>query len=81
MRLSWLGLLPQLPVSGLSQAGVWFQEAGLGSRAGAPGWDALWQLIRRPWWCPGSGGTALSTGSGKRCAFAPWLMEGSKLQP
>lgn len=41
MLLSWLGVLPQVPVpvSGLSQAGVWFQEAGLQCRAGAPGQD------------------------------------------
>lgn len=38
-------------------------EAGLQCRAGAPGQDALWQLIRRLWWCPGSGVTAVSTGN------------------
>lgn len=69
-----------LCVSGLSQAAVWFQEAGFGSRAGAPEQDVLWQLIRRPWGCPGSGVTAVFPGSEEMC-LAPQLMEGSKVQP
>lgn len=35
----------------------------LAMQSGAPGQDALWQLIRRLWWCPGSGVTAVSTGN------------------